>query len=117
MSDCLASVEGLVDEIVLADTGSTDRTVEIARSFGAKVVDFPWIDDFSAARNAALEEVTGDWVLLMDCDERMVRDTIPTLLEAIEEGDFDCGMIPFYSSTRLDATIEEVLSGEYLWMS
>lgn len=50
---CLASVSDLVDEIIIADTGSTDRTKEIAAQYTEKIFDFPWIDDFSAARNAA----------------------------------------------------------------
>jgi len=114
LGECLASVLGFVDEIVVADTGSTDQTVAIAKSYGAKVVDFPWIDDFAAARNAALDASTGDWILLLDCDERLIADTVPDLLEAIAEDDFDCGMVPFYSSSRLDATIAEVVSGEAL---
>ena len=57
---CLSSVAGLFDEIVVVDTGSTDRTAEIAREFGARVFDFVWIDDFAAARNAALARAKGD---------------------------------------------------------
>ena len=68
---CLASVKGLADQIVLVDTGSTDRTVEIAQEHGAEVHSFPWTDDFSAARNSALEHVTGDWVLVLDADEEL----------------------------------------------
>src|SRR5262249_32978163 len=59
LSHALESVAGLFDEIVVVDTGSTDRTVEIARSFGAQVFDFVWVDDFAAARNAALARATG----------------------------------------------------------
>ena len=57
---CLESVRGIFDEIVVVDTGSTDRTVEIARSFGARVFDFVWVEDFAAARNAPLARSTGD---------------------------------------------------------
>jgi tetratricopeptide (TPR) repeat protein len=71
LEDCLRSVQGVVDEIVLVDTGSTDRTMEIARRFGAKVVEYPWNDDFSAARNVSLEHATGDWALWLDADERL----------------------------------------------
>jgi glycosyltransferase involved in cell wall biosynthesis len=74
LSACLASVVGLVDEIVVVDTGSTDRTKEIATRFGAKVYDFPWRDDFAAARNEALARATGDWVLWLDADDRIDED-------------------------------------------
>ena len=59
IQNCLASVAGLFDEIVVVDTGSTDRTMEIAREFGARVFDFVWVDDFAAARNAALVRARG----------------------------------------------------------
>jgi glycosyltransferase involved in cell wall biosynthesis/predicted Zn-dependent protease len=72
---CLASLKGWVDEIVVVDTGSTDESVAIAESFGAKVGHFVWCDDFSAARNASLELATSDWVLVIDADEALdVRD-------------------------------------------
>ena len=66
---CLASVAGLFDEIVVVDTGSTDRTKEIALGFGAKVFDFAWIDDFAAARNASLARATGDYAFWLDADD------------------------------------------------
>ncbi len=66
---CLASVRGLFDEIVVVDTGSVDRTKDIALEFGARVFDFVWIDDFAAARNAALEQATGDYVFWLDADD------------------------------------------------
>lgn len=68
---CLSSVRGVVDEIVIADTGSTDDTVEIAGSFGARVIQIPWEHDFAGARNRCLAEVTGDWVLVLDADEQL----------------------------------------------
>ncbi len=68
----LASVAGLADELVVIDTGSTDRTVEIAQGFGAAVGSFAWCDDFSAARNAAIERATGDWILWLDADEELL---------------------------------------------
>jgi len=60
---CLDSVRGLADEIVVVDTGSTDGTREIAAAHGARVFDFPWCDDFAAARNESLRHATGQWVL------------------------------------------------------
>jgi tetratricopeptide (TPR) repeat protein len=68
---CLDSAKGLFDEIVIVDTGSTDRTAEIARSFGARVFDFAWIDDFAAARNVALASATGDYAFWLDADDRL----------------------------------------------
>src|SRR5271165_5855571 len=68
---CIESVRGVADEIVIADTGSTDHTIEIARTMGARVISIPWEDDFARARNLSLAEVTADWVLSMDADERL----------------------------------------------
>ena len=69
---CLESVKNIVDEIIVVDTGSTDRTVEIAKSYGAKVYHFKWQNDFSSARNEALKHATGEWILVMDADERLL---------------------------------------------
>jgi glycosyltransferase involved in cell wall biosynthesis len=66
---CLSSVRGLFDEIVLVDTGSKDRTREIAQEFGARVFDLVWVDDFAAARNAALARATGDFAFWLDADD------------------------------------------------
>lgn len=68
---CLRSVRGTVDEIIVVDTGSTDNTVAIAKSFGAKVLDFPWNGSFSAARNAGLRRAKGTWILFLDADEEL----------------------------------------------
>jgi len=67
---CLRSIQDLVDEIVLVDTGSEDQSVAIARRFGARVFEFAWCDDFAAARNHGLERCRGDWILYIDADER-----------------------------------------------
>jgi hypothetical protein len=69
LPNCLASVAGVFDEIIVVDTGSTDRTKEIAREFGAKVFDFVWIDNFAAARNEALSRATGDYAFWLDADD------------------------------------------------
>jgi GT2 family glycosyltransferase/tetratricopeptide (TPR) repeat protein len=77
---CLESVRDAVDEIVVYDTGSIDRTVQIARDAGATVVEGKWEDSFAAARNAALLHATGEWVLSIDADERL--QTHPDVLRA-----------------------------------
>jgi glycosyltransferase involved in cell wall biosynthesis len=76
LSKCLSSVKGVVDEIVVVDTGSSDRTIEIAESFGAKIFHFDWVNDFSAARNFALSKCSGDWILYLDADEELNPDSI-----------------------------------------
>ncbi len=85
---CLGSVKDLVDEMVILDTGSSDRTPEIAREFGARVYDFPWGNDFAAARNESLKYVKGDWVLVLDADEVLVRERIQEIKEVIKRERF-----------------------------
>lgn len=79
IADCLDSARPYVDDVVVLDTGSTDRTVEIARAHGARVEHFTWCDDFSAARNAAIDATHADWVLMLDADERLVPESGPLL--------------------------------------
>jgi tetratricopeptide (TPR) repeat protein len=66
---CLASTADLFDEVIVVDTGSTDRSKEIAAGFGAKVVEFDWVDSFAAARNESLRHATGEWIFYLDADE------------------------------------------------
>ena len=73
---CLNSIKGIVDEIVIVDTGSTDNTVKIAKTYGAKVYHHPWQDSFSLHRNQAFEYATGDWFFIIDCDEQLVRKNL-----------------------------------------
>ncbi|WP_420070670.1 glycosyltransferase [Syntrophus gentianae] len=69
LAKCLKSIRDVVDEMIIVDTGSTDKTADIGRVFGAKIFDFPWTGDFSAARNHSLAQATGDWILILDADE------------------------------------------------
>lgn len=71
LGDCLDSLRGIVDEIVVVDTGSMDQSRAIAIDRGATVFDFPWKDDFSAARNFCIEQCRGEWILYIDADERV----------------------------------------------
>ncbi len=79
---CLDSVKSIVDEMIIVDTGSTDRTIEIAEQYGAKVFRHQWSNDFAAARNAGLEKASGDWILVLDADE--VLDS------------YGCELLPLY---------------------
>lgn len=71
LADCLESIDGLADEIVVVDTGSTDRTREIAQQFRTNLFDFPWTNSFSDARNEAIRRARGDWLFLVDADDRV----------------------------------------------
>ncbi|WP_018131904.1 TPR domain-containing glycosyltransferase [Effusibacillus pohliae] len=71
LPQCLDSVKTVADEIVIVDTGSVDRTVDIAISYGAKIVHTKWDDDFSKARNLGLSHATTDWILVLDADEAL----------------------------------------------
>ena len=84
ISACLSSLEGFADEVVIYDTGSHDGTVRLARATGATVVEGYWDDDFSRARNAALEHCTGDWIAWLDADETLVCEDVPALRAAME---------------------------------
>lgn len=80
LKKCLEAAKPLVDELIIADTGSSDNTAEIARQMGAKVFHFHWVNDFSAARNFALDQSDADWNLILDGDE-YVRDCSRQTLE------------------------------------
>jgi glycosyltransferase involved in cell wall biosynthesis len=82
---CLDSVADAIDEIIIVDTGSTDRTVEIAESYGAKVFHHPWEGNFSKARNYSLKYATCDWILIMDADEELQASDAPKLKEVIKD--------------------------------
>ncbi len=84
---CLSSVKNFVDEMVIIDTGSTDHTVSIAKDAGARVEHLPWPGDFAPARNAALNLVNGDWVLVLDADEIFKSECIPELKSLMKKND------------------------------
>ena len=76
---CLQSVSGIVDEAIVLDTGSTDLTVQVARSLGAQVYETSWHSDFALARNECLRHAQGEWVLVLDADEQFIRSQAPAL--------------------------------------
>ena len=80
---CLERVRGIVDEIVIVDTGSEDSTIEIAESFGARVIEHPWRDDFAEPRNVGLAAATGDWILVLDADEVVELDSLERIRELV----------------------------------
>ena len=70
LGSCLDSIKDIVDEMIILDTGSSDNTVQIAKSFGAEIHNFEWCNDFSAARNESIKFARGKWILWMDADEQ-----------------------------------------------
>ncbi|MBN2280406.1 MAG: glycosyltransferase [Candidatus Marinimicrobia bacterium] len=83
LDECLKSVAGLADQIVIVDTGSTDRTIDIAKKHRAEVHHFQWNDDFSEARNEAIKYARADWILWLDADERFNPDDRKKMLAII----------------------------------
>lgn len=109
---CLASVKGAVDEVVIVDTGSRDRTIRIARQFGARVVEMPWRGDFAAARNAGIEQASGDWILFLDADEELDREGRDQLKQYVQHEQYDGFFLQIHNyvgSGTQGATINPVL--------
>lgn len=114
---CLSHLKSVVDEQIVVDTGSTDRTVEIAEELGAKVFHFDWINDFSAARNFALSKAKGDWIIFLDCDEYFSEDSVSFIKEYIVKlgekryiDGLSCEIINIDSNNNIIATARNVSS-------
>src|SRR5262245_26667700 len=103
---CLASVADVVDEIIIVDTGSRDRTPAIARTFGARVEPFRWRDDFAAASNQSFSLATSDWILWLDADDVLLpeaRDGLAALKARLER---DVYYLPYdYAQDETGASI------------
>ena len=93
---CLDSVLGLVHEIIIVDTGSTDRSKQIAESYGAKVIDSQWCDDFAFSRNVGLKAATKNWILILDPDELISKAD----LDNIREHTLHWDIIAYQMATR-----------------
>ncbi len=96
IEECLKSVDGVATEMIVVDTGSTDHTTDIARALGAEVHSFKWNNSFSDAKNFAIGKATGEWILVLDADERLDRGAINTVLKAINS-DADAFELLFYN--------------------
>src|SRR6185295_10128605 len=95
----------VADEVIVADTGSTDRTEQVARDLGAVVCRFPWCDDFSAARNFALSHARGDWIFWLDADEELLPESVAELRECLARKDalaFQVRRQDLWQAGRLD---------------
>lgn len=99
---CLSSVEKAVEEIVIVDTGSVDRTRVIAARHHARLVDFPWTDDFSAARNFSFDQATQDFILWLDADDVVPPDQLEKLLALKHTLNDQCDMVIMQYRTGFD---------------
>ena len=100
LSRCLDSVKDFVDEIIIVDTGSTDKTVEIARRYTDKIYFHPWEESFSKARNQALAYAACDWIFQIDADEELVQEETHILLDAVQNEELDAIMVQIVSTLR-----------------
>ncbi|MGA9119999.1 MAG: glycosyltransferase [Bacteroidota bacterium] len=102
LASCLESVKGVVDEMVIVDTGSTDRTLSIAREAGARVIQMEWTGDFSVARNRSLDECTGEWVLCLDADERLAPGQSARIQSLVAQPSVDAYVMRVRSVLRME---------------
>ncbi len=102
---CLDSIVDVVDEIIIVDTGSTDKTVEIAKSYGAKVFNHPWEGSFSKARNYSLKYATSDWILILDADEELNKVDAPRLKGIAKNN--DCLVVSFIIENKYKDSTQE----------
>jgi glycosyltransferase involved in cell wall biosynthesis len=99
---CLSSIQGVVDEIIVVDTGSRDESIAIAKRFGARVEELAWTGDFAQARNAALDLTDAEWILYIDADEHLApveRAEVEALLADAPEASFRLLLQPHVGST------------------
>lgn len=103
---CLESVRGLVNDVIICDTGSTDRSREIAKKAGCKVLSDPWHDDFARPRNISIAAATGDWILIMDPDEIILRNHHAAIKQLTRTQRYDAYWLTTYNygprSYRMD---------------
>lgn len=103
LARCLDSICGIVDEIILVDTGSVDQTIRIAGRYTEKIFRFPWIDDFSAARNFSLEQATMDFCMWMDADDVLPPECAEKFRRKKEELDHTTDMVMMPYETAFDS--------------
>ncbi len=106
---CLASIRDLVDEIILVDTGSDDRTVEVATEYGCRVFNFSWTGDFSAARNESLRYAESDWILIIDADEEIPAEEIDSIREAVNNPAHEIISISVYNKSLESGQVSSFL--------
>lgn len=117
LARCLTSVRAVVDRIVIGDTGSTDETISIARSYGAEIIPVPWTGDFASARNVVLQSSRCDWVLVLDADEMLDADGAEKLKQLIQQpgpAAYDIWRWNYVSETNSRSGEQGALQNPYL---
>lgn len=107
IESCLKSIYSAVDEIIIVDTGSGDRTKDICMTFGAKVFDYIWRDSFAEARNHGIRKAKGEWILWLDADEEMEFEDIEiflTMLRSYKKDALEVPVVCYYGDFPVDAT-------------
>lgn len=105
---CLDSVRDLADEIVIVDTGSTDQTVEICRSYNAQIFSYPWNNNFADARNFGLNQVKGEWILWLDADEEVIWENQDLFKEDTLFKNYDAFSVPLINFYGDQVNLDEV---------
>ena len=100
---CLESVKDLVDEIIIVDTGSTDKTKEVVRQYTDLIFDFQWIDDFAAARNYSFEQASMDYILWLDADDVLLEEDQKKFLNLINDLDSDTDSVSMHYHLETDS--------------
>ena len=93
LEGCLESAKSLVDEIIILDTGSTDKTIEIAKKYTDNIYHFEWCNDFSKARNESLKHATKEWILYLDADERLQESQLQDIRDLMKRPEFGAYML------------------------
>ena len=109
---CLQSIDGVVDEVVVVDTGSTDDTIAIAKSLGARVIEHAWTNDFAVARNVGLAAAQGEWILHLDADEEVPPETARALRDAVSACPVDGLLVTMHHFTPNDVLTDHLESDE-----
>ena len=114
LGGCLELVKDWVDEMIVVDTGSTDRTKEIALEHGAQVYDFEWIEDFAAARNFSKSKATSDYILALDADERLNPEDGPFLRESLNTVNpkFNVVFMILSNASTRHSSVADVMNGK-----
>ncbi len=110
---CLDSIAGLVDEVIIVDTGSVDKTKDIAKEYTDQIYDFEWIDDFSAARNFAFSHATMEYVLTMDADEVLEKDAQKSFKSLKECLLPEIEVVRMRCITRIEKDVDHIFDEEW----